>query len=89
MKLAFSPARVGEIAVRETYNRKMIIAPRTVAKLASTSQVSSEALGCRHLWTGRRLKIPIFLWLIGLTVFRLRIPGSLIACDIRAEKLIK
>lgn len=35
MKMAVSPARVGEIAVRETFNRKMIIVPGTLAKIAS------------------------------------------------------
>ncbi len=35
MKMAVSPERVGEIAVRETLNRKMLIVPGTIAKIAA------------------------------------------------------
>ena len=35
MKMAVAPAKVGEIAVRETLNGKLIIVPGTGAKLMS------------------------------------------------------
>ncbi len=35
MQMAVSPARVGEIAIRETLNGKMIIVPGTIAKIMS------------------------------------------------------
>ena len=35
MQMAVSPERVGEIAVRETLNRKLIIVPGTIAKIAT------------------------------------------------------
>jgi hypothetical protein len=36
MKMEVSPARVGEIAVRKTLRKKMIIVPGSLAKLSST-----------------------------------------------------
>ena len=36
MKMAVSPERVGEIAVKETLNKKMIIVPGTLAKIMAT-----------------------------------------------------
>lgn len=36
MKMAVSPDRVGEIAVRETFNRKLIIVPGNLAKIATS-----------------------------------------------------
>lgn len=36
MKMAVSPARVGEVAVKKTLRRRMIIVPGTLAKISST-----------------------------------------------------
>jgi short-subunit dehydrogenase len=35
MQMAVSPERVGEIAVRETFNKKLIIVPGTISKIAA------------------------------------------------------
>ncbi len=35
MKMALGPERVGEVAVKKTFERKMIIVPGTLAKISS------------------------------------------------------